>query len=389
MKNDASWEKKLAWQEAWQVRGCPPEAILRGAFPTLELKRHLEGCPFCSDHRDAPPLGTRLLEAMAAFDRAAAKPAGGERAPGEIWSVRRSLAGWGPGDRHYNPPLVLILERPGDPSEAVRVAQVYHDPALAGPGDVPLAEDLFAESWNVYTVSERDLETCFGRADESALEAVLEAAATGIPSLDAEASPVLEAFRRLEIEVGAFFALPSVERMLRRAEGTPSARLRSHFQDPKSLVAHFRDRHPSLSLPGGAGAPLEALALARFSDEELPLAAAGDANRILVHRVIWTAEGPDLRAVRAELTFWRHTPEGLTVGGQIEDRVDPGSELLAWWALPDRPPTAAGDVTWSWEGGFFRVQFLNLGADEVESGRLALLVCDPAESTATNPDADS
>lgn len=374
MTDEESWEMRLAWQEVWQVRGCPPEGVLRAGERSPELERHLALCSFCRECLEAPGLeGGRPGWPLPA------PKAGGFRAPGEIWAVRRALGGWGPAGRYTNPPLVLIVRRPGEPREAVQVVQIHHEGALAGTGDVPLAGGLFAETWNAYALWDRDLEGFWGSVGEDILDAVHRAAANGWTASVRSLPPLLEAFRRLEIEVGAFCALRSITDLLASLERSASDRLLARFPDADALAAHVRRVHPGLVWEADPRKPLERLALAQFPDHELPLAAAGDSNWVLVHHVVWTPRGPDLVPGRAELTVRRAADAGIILGGRIEGSLPAGSELRVWWAVPERLPLPAAEVSYSPEGGFFRVRFQGLTEAERDQGRPLLLVCDPPD----------
>lgn len=396
-----SWEMKLAWQEAWQVRGCPPDGVLRSADRSPERERHLAACPFCGEQLENEIAAMELTGLPARPAREDGVIAARPKRIGEIWGVRTALGGWGPMVRHYNPPLVLIvglsrlLEGPPGVSphhpvpledarasgeQPVQVIQVYHDPILAGPGDISLDGELFAEAWNAYALAERDLETFWGSADEAAMEGVRRAMEAGIPPLPEDVSPFLEAFRRLEVEVGAFFAMKSIEGMLTRIERSPSDLILTCFSEPGALDAHLKRVHPSVRLPEALHSVLERLAFARLPDHELPLAAASDESRMHLNRAAWTPEGIDLVPEGAELTVWRATEGGVTVGGRIEGPIRPNSELLCWWHCTGRPPVPAGEVDFSEDGGFFRARFEGLSQDELENGRPVLLLCDGAEA---------
>jgi len=106
--------------------------------------------------------------------------------------------GMGPRGRYYNPPSVLVLELPQDLPGTARVAPVYDDLRLAGPGDVPLKNGLFAESWNTFPVNVEDLEYCGYSVERERVDEVLLTLAA--PWTDLEQGSHLEAFRRLEVE---------------------------------------------------------------------------------------------------------------------------------------------------------------------------------------------
>jgi hypothetical protein len=396
------WEMKLAWQEIWQLRGCPPDAVLRGPLPGPELRRHLEICPFCPERFEDPTTGmsrTRSGQvpphlhpvhgsepsrdpASPSFPATtrSSKPAARDRPPrpGQLRSIRHSLGGWGPRGRHYNPPLVLVTSIPEAPPDAVRVAQVHNQEILAGPADVPLGHGLFAEAWNSYALRRDDLGEVWEEVPEATLGAVLERARWGLPPAPDEDAPWIEAFQRLEMEVGAFFALQAVDALLREGDESPLDRVLAEIPDVAALAAHLGRCRSRAILPEGASGVLEAMALARFPDHELPLAASGPENRIILNRVSRTGEGIELSPLTAELTHWECGPGGLTSGGVIEAASPEGSELRAWLDIEEGAPLAASDVSFAPARGIFRARFPGVAMEMARRGRLILLLCHPA-----------
>jgi hypothetical protein len=265
--------------------------------------------------------------------------------------------------------MVMIVSRLKTPVGAIRVAQVHHDSLLAGPGDVPLVEGLFAEAWNTYTLSEDDLQAHLLSVNDTTLQEVLKTAQKGFSRLPQGSSQWLEAFRRLEVEVAAFFAMKALERLLTR-----SAREGLSFSP----------------------------ALPPFLEQELPLAAAEEENRIIVNRIHWKAGMARLNLVPAELTLWKAAHDSLTLGGHLKDAVPEGTKMFAWWWTGDcrefldllfdggdldwRAGTGSGelkhpqaDIDFSSEGGYFRVYFHPLGKEVIREGRLVLLICEQPE----------
>jgi hypothetical protein len=270
---------------------------------------------------------------------------------------------------------VLVVSIPGEPPEAVRVAQVHPSPPLAGPGDVEVAPGLFAESWNTYALRREDLGKVWEEAPGPALEAVAAASADGLPPSGGEAAPWLDAFRRLEIEAGAFFALQALAGLVEGAGEAPSDALLSRFPEVSDLADALRQWRPQAALPPEPRDVLTALALARFPDRELPLAAATGENRIVLNRAARTGEGIELDPVGAEITLWQSGAHGLTLGGVLDEGVPDGSELHAWWDVPDGPPVPASETRFNAGEGYFRAHFAGLSDEQERQGRPLLLVC--------------
>lgn len=414
-----SWELRLAWQEMLQLRGCPPDRVLHRKGETLpEVRRHLEICPFCADRltesspdrtasiaqlfvSDPLPSAAPESESDAAFPPLSEAAPGREpetreppAQPGEVRSIRSSLGGWGPRSLYYNPPLVLVVSIPEAPWRGcnpgvVRVAQVHPAAPLAGPGDVEIAPGLFAEPWNTYPLRREDLGRVWEVVSGETLRAVVAAAEEA--RLRADTGPAarwIEAFRRLEIEVGAFFALQAVDALLPEEDASPWERLLAEFPDVAVLTAQLGRHQPRVILPESAPDIFQCLALARFPEDELPLAAAGVENRILLNRVVWTGRGIALSPLGAELTHWQAGPGGLTVGGVIETASPEGSELRAWLEVEAGPPLPAAEVDFDPAQGFFRARFPGVGGDEVSRGRLILLLGHPPEGEAPGDDGE-
>ncbi len=146
------YSRKIALSLARQFRTCPPDHI-RGLPKYLEdVRRHIQICPYCSEDK-------AVWETLAARSSQVGTEKTVMQMPvsaGQIRSILPEFGKWQNGF-FYNPPLVLILDCRKD---TAAVAQVYHDVALAGPGDVilsdltedPLLQELFVELWNGYDI---------------------------------------------------------------------------------------------------------------------------------------------------------------------------------------------------------------------------------------------
>ena len=157
-ENNTSSALYLSWRSAWRMRCCPPDKLLYGQG-TKELREHLQVCPWCSEER-AAAVGEPDFPVMQRTGAEKKKPF---VEPGQLWSLREDLGGWGPKNRYYSPPLVVIAEvGPG----SVAVLQAYGDMDLAGIDDLPLQNGLvgFCQPWNRYTLRIDDLESCYGAA---------------------------------------------------------------------------------------------------------------------------------------------------------------------------------------------------------------------------------
>ncbi|MDM8526053.1 hypothetical protein QUF80_21985 [Desulfococcaceae bacterium HSG8] len=157
------YSRKSALSQAKIYRTCPPPYIADNPSHKKQLQQHSEICPYCSDQvmesrRQWGNLATHIRHFIQS-------PKKNNVLPGQLRCIRADLGRWHNG-YFYNPPLVLVLEnRKGN----ILAAQTYHDICLAAPGDLILsgeqtgAEDMFAESWNIYILKSEDLEPCTGQ----------------------------------------------------------------------------------------------------------------------------------------------------------------------------------------------------------------------------------
>jgi len=252
------------WRSAYRMRCCPPAEILHGDM-TPELEAHLAICPDCRQRRHQ--------EVKTSFPSFALpeEPARTIQ-PGELRAVSRCLSGWGPKNRYYHAPVVLVLENTGD--ETVSVVQVSGETDLYGPGDIDLGGDLigFAQPWNRYILKKDDLTTLLGRVSSERLEQIKHQAE---PDNDDREYPaphsgsLLWFFRQMEVETGWYFCHRSMAELL----GTLSDPFFPVLPDPETL----RDQLLTLSLrvPNDENISSydDLLAMTVPDDDLLPLAA--------------------------------------------------------------------------------------------------------------------
>lgn len=328
-----------AWELAWQTRFCPPEELIRADNPTPEAQAHLRSCPYCAG---LAALGREEGNEARAYpaprptaDQATAPPL----AVGQFWRLRPGLDGWGPKERYYNSPVVLVLQIGPQLPNGVLVAQTYHDPLLSGPDDLSLGPRRFAQPWNVYTLHRRDLHHSCGQVDPALAQQVLAASRGAFASL--ESTSALHLFRQLEIELGCYFASAAVFALL---------------EEYRNQTGEADRDDPSASLPQvGAGLPdlwaeqphlradLLALGLevpaavgqARAADlyfhaappaTELPLAASGAENQRAVPVVAFGQQSGRPNAwqlLEAQVTDHVGAPQ-LMVGGRFNGALPPG-----------------------------------------------------------------
>lgn len=369
-----TWEMRLAWQIARQVRGCPPDEQVLAKDPGQNLLDHLEVCAFCQDLRrtgaavaEEFELARRLPQAL---ENRSILPVG----EGQVWSLQGALAGWGPKRLFYNPPLVLILVEATGLGDAMRVAQVYDDLRFTGPGDLPLGEGLFAEAWNTYTLRRCYLDRLIAVVSKEKLQAMLELEAKELPPLDEHTQ--IKAFRRLELGVGAFFSSRAVSELMSIHHPGLVEFLESTFADEQTVIDQISGSDPGITWPAKKLSLLDALALARFPDDAIPLAAAGHQMIVPVNILRIQAERPgvSLSPGIAVISVWREHQGGLLVGGRLEGALGPQAELTARLELPDGQLRQAAEAILDTASGHFRTMFPEIEAAQLELCLLRLLV---------------
>lgn len=282
-----------AWDMAWQTRFCPPEVDLAQMAGAGHAQEHRQACPACRQNQAwreqacCPPAGR---QASGPGPQAQA----GEPAPGQLWILDPALAGWGPKQRYFNPPVVLVLQVGRHLQNSVLVAQTYHDRLLGGDDDLALAPERFTEPWNIYTLHRDFFWRPCGDFGAQAAQRVL--AASRVPHPELPPWSLLQLFRQMEIELGCYFASQAVGRLLEEhrwmAEGlghiAPADRaaalpdlqppLAPALEQPQGTALVYRElQRLGLELPAGqawtTAADLYFQATPR--PEEMPLAAAG------------------------------------------------------------------------------------------------------------------
>ncbi len=192
------------WKTAWRMRCCPPDNVLYGE-KTKELQEHLESCLYCRED----------LEQMEQYSNAPLFSAGTgnkERTvphPGQLWSLKQELGGWGPKKRYYSPPLVVVTEVSKD---NVTVLQSCGDMALAGSDDISFQNNMkgFIQPWNQYSLRIEDLDICYGAVAESSIQKTQISGKKQV----IEPGSLLWFFRQMEVETGYFFSSRAVNQLL-------------------------------------------------------------------------------------------------------------------------------------------------------------------------------
>ena len=262
MKHNHDHHLFQAWLNVWNMRCCPPEHTLAGPS-SPELEQHLALCPVCRQQREmlcSFPHAVPVQAPAAAMDR-------GQPAPGQLWSVDTALAGWGPRNRYFAAPVVLVIAT-ADPN-TLSVVQTCGEELLAGPDDVLLDNGLtgFAQPWNRYALKRQQLTFHLGSVTPTCLARLLAAEPHAEPAITP--GSLLWFFRQMEVETGCYFAS-----QIQAGTGTSASQ-----QDITALPIDLELlRQLPLILPeNGDNLPLDDLLAHTRPDETLlPLAAAAE-----------------------------------------------------------------------------------------------------------------
>ena len=362
------YSRKFALTLAKQYRTCPPSEVRNDPSQRLEYDRHLAICPYCSmqkreEHDAWIDLSSKIEDLL--WEARSYKEE--EVCPGQFRFLRKELCRWRDG-LFYNPPLVLILENTGVISDDVLVAQIYHDISLAGPGDLILmdthtpAGDLFVESWNIYTLKASDLGVSLGSIPPEIINTIkaLEKEPDAYPDWTVLPRPLTVNdpriyFRELEIEVGYTFAVSSVSELMEEAE-TPRLRLvyasASEVKDALcNIVSGTRWQREPMTRE-------EALALAEFPPEQIPLAAGDETEEKKTANLILIKDGV-IQAIDPVGLKIYHQIGALTLSGRIlglPDKLE-NSDLVFFLDISGQKPVPPVKYEWKEETGDFLLEF--------------------------------
>lgn len=215
--NEKMMIEKIALRALYELRFCPPDEVLFSASPEEELKAHLGYCQYCQERLAMNASERKAWEQLASRMKPASQQQVSRKPqPGQVWSLSRGrLSAWGPYDRYYSPPLVLLLSAVKE-DKLFRVVQICSELELQDEGDVRLSEAIgFAESWNIYTVHLNDLSTCCAEVDTDYVHQIQSASCK--PLLESD-RPIVRQFRELEVQVGAFMAMQALPQVMAEVE---------------------------------------------------------------------------------------------------------------------------------------------------------------------------
>jgi len=369
---------------AKQYRTCPPLRVLEDPDAGAFAKEHLSVCPHCS---------AEMLESLGHWDElverwkeevSAPVAFHNEILPGQIRFLRPELGRRRDGF-FYNPPGVLVLEKSPGIEDGYRVAQLYHDIALAGLGDLVLddaktgAGELMVECWNTYSMKGSYLGPPVGAVSDEVLAALLkmEKDPDAVPDRAKYPHPMSEHdvriyFRQLEVEVGYVFASAAASELMAELE---KPRLVLVYDSPEKMKADIQRVAPGIVWPDRIPSLEEGLVLARLPDAALAMAAAEDQHDLEPANFVLVQDGEvqEIRPLQFVILHRAIVANGFAIGGRIIGLPAEEGEhhLLCFFMREGQAMLPAHGVQWDESTGHFTVRFKT---ENEERGRLKLAV---------------
>lgn len=313
--------RRDALKSAIRQRRCPPCSIKQMAQWEKQYKDHCRICPFCEidpkddlkDDLDAWNVfeehflkafpdhfssGDQELSNIPETLKKTGKES--EVKPGEIRILKTNDNPWDKGF-YYSPPAVMVLKQKSASEQYIPVAQIFSEPALAGPGDLVIEDlttgSLCIETWNIFHVKMESLGRILDQKDRHIVDAVV--AMHKDPDYSPDFAPLLvpikpdgprALFRQYEQETAQFFnenkILPPV----------------FHFMDRTTLMADLKNKAPGIHWKDAPDNLWDIFAGAVLPDDYYPMAAAAE-DFMYYYAILYIYEKgkiSEVRAVRAE-----------------------------------------------------------------------------------------
>jgi len=380
------YSRKLSLTQARQYRTCPPPDIAKDPLHEEFFRRHLSICPYCISKENEglkPWAGlTEMLKDSFSDGRPVSEKA--EVVPGQLRFVKSELGTWHQG-YYYNPPCILVLEKSNVISDDLQAAQIYHDIALAAPGDLIIKKeysaigDLFVECWNTYTLKFDYLGPVIGEVSPEIVEAVkkMEEEPEVIPEWAMFPRPLTDHdpriyFRELEVEVGYNFACRAAEELMAELEGSD---LELVYSTAGEVLDEIKAMNPDIMLAVKPATLEEALVAPQFPSDRYALAASDDDRQRFALNLVLVEGGriKSFQPLQGEILQKTVTPQGRAIGGRVfnlpERLVD--SIVLCFLQLERETLLPAESTGWDETTGAFLAEF---DIQDTEAGELKMAV---------------
>jgi hypothetical protein len=331
-----------AWDLAWQIRFCPPDQLILEGTLTPQAEAHLKSCPICRRRQAMEGVSLPgLIIGGAALETAPGGIEDSEPRAGQVRTLKPELAGWGPKERFYNPPVVLVLDAARSLPGGVLVAQCYQDLTFMAEDDVQIGASRFAEPWNVYTLHQDYLGPVLDVVNEGIVPQVAQASQAVAADLPLWSAHFV--FRQMEIELGCFFSagamfalMEEYERLaeapaeeISAAAGGPTAQPTKQpqvtwlSQIPDDLPACLKGLGLQMPLDPQAAKPADLYFLVEAADQMDLAAADADSARLVPVVAFRISQGRPVayENLKAQLTDLIRSPK-LILGGKLMAKLD-------------------------------------------------------------------
>lgn len=362
------YTRKQALAIAKQFRTCPPPFIREHPDFKTENENHLKICPFCAT---GSPHGVQELQELSENFRTQFMTDNeqGNILPGQIHQVRPELGCWRD-DLYYNPPLVLVVNDMDGMEQAVHVAQVWQDLALASPGDlIPPPElitgfdEIFIETWNMYTLQKSDLGICLGKVDSQVVTEALKMKETPdyLPEISRRPMPLTPEdprryFHQVEIETGYTFAAMAADALMDNVVKSGALTL-----SLDRLVKSIKKYMPAIDWYWVPDTVDECLAAIKFPTESLALQAA-EADHKTIHAIYLQLKNGKFNQISPIECIIHHVEtkvDSYTISGDIPglpDNLNPDA-FQCHIKNPEKKFLFQGRIFWDNEGKHFMAEF--------------------------------
>jgi hypothetical protein len=382
--------RKNALAMAKRFRTCPPNNIKRDHGSKDLIANHMKVCPYCKENAtDMKDPWIQLYDGLKMFFEPAANVPTVEPAAGDVRKIRMKKA-LELKTKYFNPPAVLVLDAPKQPRGSVLVAQIYHDTAMAGPGDLIVQypgipdQAFFIETWNTYPIRSSDLGPPMFSISSNTLKAVhalrtdgcFLAAGFPVPVPMRKNDLRLE-FRRMEAAMARVFSVGDLELSAQTAE-----KLRLPYKSASEAMAAIQAVSPGAFWHAPPDDALEAFLLAQLPDEMLPLAAAdntepgGFASLYMRHKGYVISLSPLHFRVHAEMRGENiRAVSGCIQGGSQELS---GTDLICMYETQHGGKISPSRLVWNDESGDFYIEFPS-EAEKDDGGSVSLVLFKEAD----------
>lgn len=358
------YSRSDALRKAVQYRTCPPADVANDPSCRNRMKKHRAVCSDCFNETHA--VWTDLVRSLGSiFTPARIKDTDLPPAPGQLRYIRKTQSAW-TGFDYYNAPMVLVLQSSAEIPGAILAAQTYHDPAMAGPGDIVLTDgvlpsaDIFIESWNIYPVAVSHLAPVTDTIPLLFLNAVSRLAEKRedyphvlIRPVPMKANDPRMTFRAMEVRIGRFFSITG--------HADPDASLQGKIlnwmDDLLTLIPDIRWTMPPENL-------FDIVAYADLPADRIPKA-AGDDNRESATARMIHLENRRIRTFEMIPVIVRQKTlqdQVLFVGCELVDLPDDGDITVdGYWITSDNLTIKPEESTWDGRTtGIFSARFRNV-----------------------------